>query len=157
MLPASWPLASMSDLQIAYDWSLISWPYRRSVASGFCASRRSSATASMPPVPAVGSYIVRMVPGSVRRVVLCEQQVDHQSDRIARRVVLPGVLIGGLGELVDQVLERVTHLGVGHGVRVQVDLGERLHEVAQEPVFSKARISFSNLKYSNTSTLAVNR
>ena len=55
MLVASWPLASRSDLQIAYDCGLYSWPYRLSFASGFCASRCSSARDSMPPVPAVGS------------------------------------------------------------------------------------------------------
>ena len=39
MLDVSWPLASRSDLQIAYDCGLYSWPYRLSFASGFCASR----------------------------------------------------------------------------------------------------------------------
>ena len=53
MFPASCPLAIMSDLQIAYDWSLISCPYSRSRASGLRSSSRSSATDSIPPVPAV--------------------------------------------------------------------------------------------------------
>lgn len=42
-------------------------------------------------------------------------------------------LVGCFGEFVDQVLEQVAHLSVGHPVRVQVDFGElRRHQV--EPV-----------------------
>ena len=86
MLVASWPLASRSDLQIAYDCGLYSWPYRLSLASGFCASRCSSARASMPPVPAVGSYSVRTMPASVRSASFSAKS-RSTSSRIASRGV----------------------------------------------------------------------
>ena len=133
MLDASWPLASRSDLQIAYDCGLYSWPYRLSRASGFCASRRSSARASMPPVPAVGSYRVRTMPGLGQvSVLLGEEQVDQQPDRVTRRVMVAGGLVRGLVELADHVLERVPHVGVGHDIGVQVDGAEGLYDLAQE-------------------------
>ncbi len=47
--------------------------------------------------------------------------------------MLTGLLVRGLGELADQLLEQVTHLRVGHGVGVQVDLGELAHD-QQQPV-----------------------
>ena len=44
--------------------------------------------------------------------------------------MLAGLLVGGLGELVDQILEQITHLGVRYRIRMQVDLGElRGHQV----------------------------
>ena len=133
MLDVSWPLASRSDLQIAYDCGLYSWPYRLSLASGFCASRCSSARASMPPVPAVGSYSVRTMPGLGQvGVLLGEEQVDQQPDRVTRRVVVTGGLVRGLVELADDVLERVPHVGVGHDIGVQVDGAEGLNDLAQE-------------------------
>ena len=54
-------------------------------------------------------------------VLLGEEQVDQQPDRVARRVVVTGGLVRGLVELADDVLERVAHVGVRHHVRVQVD------------------------------------
>ncbi len=65
-------------------------------------------------------------------VLLGEEKVDQQSDRVARRVVVTGGLVRGLVELADDVLERVPHVGVGHYIGVQVDGRERLHDLAQE-------------------------
>ncbi len=45
----------MSALQIAYDCGLISCPASVRVADGFALRMWSSATESIPPVPAVGS------------------------------------------------------------------------------------------------------
>lgn len=50
---------------------------------------------------------------------------DYQADRVARGVVLARLLVGGLDELADQLLEQVPHVGVGRSAGVQVDLGER--------------------------------
>jgi hypothetical protein len=47
-----------------------------------------------------------------RVVVLDEQQVDHQADDLARGEVLPGGLVGELGELADQLLEHRAHLAL---------------------------------------------
>jgi hypothetical protein len=38
--------------------------------------------------------------------------------------VIAGGFVGLLGELADQIFEQVAHLGVGHGVGVQIDFGE---------------------------------
>ncbi len=54
-------------------------------------------------------------------VVLDEEQVDHQADHLARREVFPGGVVGGFGELADQLLEDEAHLDVGDALRVQVD------------------------------------
>ena len=55
----------MSALQMACDSGFSSWPNRVSRALGLNSCRCSPATLSMPPVPAVGSYIVRTTPGLV--------------------------------------------------------------------------------------------
>jgi hypothetical protein len=47
--------------------------------------------------------------------------------------VFTGGLVGGFGELADQVLEQVAHLGVGDRRGVQVDLGE-LGDHQEKPV-----------------------
>ena len=52
---------------------------------------------------------------------------------VARGEVLTGGLVGGFGELADEFLEQVAHLGVGDRVGVQVDLGE-LRDDEVEPV-----------------------
>jgi hypothetical protein len=66
------------------------------------------------------------------RVVLGEQQVDHQADDLARGEVLTGRLVGLLGEAPDQVLEDgAHHVRVDH-VRVQVHLGEARHHLVQQ-------------------------
>ena len=65
-----------------------------------------------------------------RLAVGLEEQVHHQADDLARREVVAGRLVGGLGELAHQLLEDVAHLDVAHHVGVQVDLGELLdHQV----------------------------
>ncbi len=66
-------------------------------------------------------------------VLLGEQQVHQQPDRVARRVVVAGGLVRGLVELADDVLERITHVGVGDLVRMQVDALERRDDLAQQP------------------------
>ena len=65
MLVMSCPRISMSALQMAYDSALSSWPNSVRRALGFSSDRYSAATDSMPPVPAVGSYMVRTTPGLV--------------------------------------------------------------------------------------------
>ncbi len=55
MFEMSCPLMSMSALQMAYDSGLSSCPYITSRASGLSDAKCSSATLSIPPVPAVGS------------------------------------------------------------------------------------------------------
>ena len=60
----------MSALQIAYEDGLISCPTRASFAVGFIARRCSSATDSMPPVPAAGSYTVRIAFGSASLFII---------------------------------------------------------------------------------------
>ena len=67
-------------------------------------------------------------------VVLGEQQVHHQPDRVPRGEVLTSGLVRGLGELSDQVLEEVPHVGVGDRLWVEVDLGELGHDQVQPPL-----------------------
>ena len=72
------------------------------------------------------------------RVVLDEQQVDHQPDDFARREVLAGGLVGQFGELADQFLEDRAHLGVADGLGVQVDVGELLGDQIEQPGLGQA-------------------
>jgi hypothetical protein len=65
-------------------------------------------------------------------VVFDEQQVDHEPDHLTRGEVLPGGLVGQFRELADQLLEHRAHLGIGDGVRVQVDIGELLRDHVQQ-------------------------
>lgn len=65
-------------------------------------------------------------------VVLDEEEVDHEADDLARGEVLPGGLVGQLGELADQLLEDRAHLGVADGLRVQVDGGEFLGDEVEQ-------------------------
>jgi len=59
---------------------------------------------------------------SERVLVGADQQVDHQPHHLARGEVRAGLIVGGLGELADELLERVAHLQVADPLRVQVDL-----------------------------------
>jgi hypothetical protein len=68
-----------------------------------------------------------------RLIVAGEQQVDHEPDRVARSEELTGGLGGRFGELADELLEEVAHLGVADLGRVEVDLGELLDD-DQQPV-----------------------
>jgi hypothetical protein len=69
---------------------------------------RSLAMVSMPPDPQQGSQTVRTTWfWSPAFGILCQQQVDHQVDDVARREVLAGVLVQRLVELADQFLEDV--------------------------------------------------
>ena len=47
-----------------------------------------------------------------RLLVRADEQVDHQPDHLARGEVCAGLVVGGLGELADELLERVAHLQV---------------------------------------------
>ena len=134
MLVASWPLASRSDLQIAYDCGLYSWPNRLSFASGFCVEQVFLGQGEH--AAGAGGGVVQGADdaglGQVG-VLLGEEQVDQQPDRVPRGVVVAGGLVRGLVELADDVLERVAHVGVGDDVRMQVDGLEGRDDLAQEP------------------------
>lgn len=65
-----------------------------------------------------------------RVLVADQQQVHHQGDDLPRGEVLASGLVGGLGELADQLLKDGAHLGVAHLRRAEVDRREALqHEV----------------------------
>ncbi len=53
-----------------------------------------------------------------------EHQGRGEAHYVARGEELPGGVVGGFGELADQVLEYQAHLVVADGLRVQVDAGE---------------------------------
>src|SRR5699024_10988810 len=74
-----WPFTTMSALQMAYDDGLSSWPSRFTDASGLMAFILSSATESMPPVPAVGSYTSRTTPGVLRSISSLSSKVTISS------------------------------------------------------------------------------
>ena len=61
-----------------------------------------------------------------------QQQVDHQLDHLARREVLPGLLVGLLRPDADELLEDVAHLHVVHPLRREVDPGEALHHLVEQ-------------------------
>ena len=83
---------------------------------------------------------------------LGEQQVDHQPDRVARGEVLTGGLVGGLGELADQLLEQVAHLGVADRRRGAGRPRRTSGRRGSSRFFSASvAISFSNWNRSNTS------
>ena len=67
-----------------------------------------------------------------------DQQVDHQLDDLARGEVLARGLIGGFGELVDQVLEDVAHVVVGQLVQVAY-LGELADDAVEQLGFGEPR------------------
>ena len=62
------------------------------------------------------------------------QQVDHEVNDVARREVLPGVLVQRFVELADELLEDRAHREVVDRVRVQIHprIGEPLHDLEQE-------------------------
>ena len=70
-------------------------------------------------------------------VVLDEQQIDHQADDLARREVLAGRLVGEFRELADQLLEDEAHLCVADLVGVQVDAGELLGDLIEQPALGQ--------------------
>lgn len=63
-----------------------------------------------------------------------EEEIDHELDRLALGEVLPGLLVGLLRADSDEFLEDVSHLGVVHAARRQVDGGELLDD-EEEQVF----------------------
>ena len=67
-----------------------------------------------------------------QRVVLDEQQADHELDHLTGREVLAGRLVGQLGEAADQLLVEVAHLQVGDGVGVQVDFAELGEDLVEQ-------------------------
>ena len=68
-----------------------------------------------------------------------QQQVDHQLDHLARREVLPGLLVGLLRPDADELLEDVAHLDVVHPLRREVDPGETLHHLVEQVLLRHAR------------------
>lgn len=59
-------------------------------------------------------------------VLPVERNGDHELDDVASRVVVAGLRV--FGESPDQVLEDVAHLHRVDGLRVEIDLAERLHD-----------------------------
>ena len=53
-------------------------------------------------------------------IVVHEEDVDHEPDDFARRVVLPGVLVAGLGEFADDFFKDVAHFQIGNVVGMEV-------------------------------------
>ena len=56
--------------------------------------------------------------------VRLKEKIDHEPDDFARSEVVTRSLVSGFVELADELLEDVAHLGVGHDVRVKVDVAE---------------------------------
>ena len=71
-------------------------------------------------------------------VIFDEQQVDHQFDHFARGEVFSGGFVGNLGKLADQLFKHQPHLAVADFVRVQIDVGETLGHLIQQPGFGEA-------------------
>jgi len=66
------------------------------------------------------------------RFVAREHQVHHQMDHVPRREVLAGVLVEGLVEPADQLLEDRPHRRVVHRVRMEIDLAEALQHLEEQ-------------------------
>lgn len=67
-----------------------------------------------------------------RLVVLDEQEVGHEPDHFTGSEVLPGRLVGLLGEAPDQLFVDLPHVPVVHPVRVKVEVGEPATHLVQE-------------------------
>ena len=65
-------------------------------------------------------------------VVLNEEEIHHEPDDFARSEVLPGGLIGKLGELADEFLEDRAHLRIAHDLGVEVDVGELFRDKVEQ-------------------------
>jgi hypothetical protein len=65
--------------------------------------------------------------------VLDKEQVDHQLDDVARRKVLASGLVADLGELADQFLEGEPHVVVADGARAEIEGGEALGDLVEQP------------------------
>ena len=98
-----------------------------------------SATESMPPVPQAGIVDGLDDVAAAQVLLRREQQVDHQLDHLARREVLPGLLVRLLRADPDQLLEDVAHLDVVHALGREVDGGERLDDLVEQVLFGHAR------------------
>ncbi len=68
-----------------------------------------------------------------------EQKVDHQPDHLARREVLPGLLVRLLGADPDQLLEDVAHLHVVDPLGREIDRGECLDDLVEQVLLGHAR------------------
>lgn len=66
-------------------------------------------------------------------IVRAKQQIDHQLNRVTWSVERASALTLRVECTVHDVLEEVTHGGIGHGVGIKVEIGEVLHH-AEEPV-----------------------
>lgn len=66
-------------------------------------------------------------------VVFHEEEIDHEADDLAGGEVLTGRLVGEFGEPADEFLEDEAHLMVVHLAGVEVDPGELLSDLIQQP------------------------
>ncbi|OQA27234.1 MAG: hypothetical protein BWY59_01131 [Verrucomicrobia bacterium ADurb.Bin345] len=82
---------------------------------------------------AAGGVVLRLDDALLRQDVGvgAEQQIDHEPDDFPRREMVARLLVAGLVEPPDQLLEDVTHLQVGDRVRVQIDLAELRYDEVQ--------------------------
>ena len=86
MLLTSWPLMSMSALQMAKLSGFSSWPKAFMMPCGLSSCRYSIPDDKKPPVPAVGSYMVRMIPDLVRA-----SSSSMKTNAVVRRTMSRGV------------------------------------------------------------------
>ena len=68
-----------------------------------------------------------------------EQEADHQPDHLARREVLPGLLVRLLGADADELLEHVPHRHVVDALRREVDVRELLDDLVEQVPLVHAR------------------
>ena len=74
-------------------------------------------------------------------IVVHEEDVDHEPDEFARRVVLPGILVAGLGEFADDFFKDVSHFQIGNvvGMEVAFLLREFLQDDVEDAFLVHAR------------------
>jgi hypothetical protein len=83
------------------------------------------ASESIPPVPQVGSSIVRTVLGLVSNSSSCmNSRFTMRLDDLARREVITRRFVGLFVEAPDQVFEQQAHLDVVYGAGVQINFAE---------------------------------
>ena len=71
-------------------------------------------------------------------IVLDEDQIDHQLDHFARGEVFPGGFVRDFRELADQFLENQSHLGVGNGLGMKIDVDELFGDQIEQSGFAKS-------------------
>ena len=125
MLLGSSPVMRKSDLEMAYVWSLSSCPNMSTSASGFTSLMCSLRNRQHP--PGATGWIVNAADDALPFqvvFVLGKEQVHHEVNDFARRVVLPSCFVGHLRKAAKQVLEDIPHFVIAHHVRMQVHLRE---------------------------------